>query len=212
MDLVLDHTGQKPPFENASAEKSFYVLIETSGSNEDHDAEKLSGLLEGLLEAEVVSDGVLADNATQLASLWSLRESIPEAAGKLGKVYKVRWSVRARCRTSPSRLVSVQYDLSMPVPSMYSLVEEARERFAKEGLDKDGSIRKVVGYGHVGDGVRRARSSTAIREADARRRTQNLHINIVARAYEKRIEQAIEPWIYSWVGALRRASLGGDKS
>lgn len=61
--------------------------------------------------------------------MWSLRESLPEAAGKLGRVYK--------------------YDLSMPVKDMYSLVEEARERFKEKGIDE---IKTTVGYGHIGDG------------------------------------------------------------
>lgn len=85
-----------------------------------------------MLENGTISDGTLAQDETQVQSLWSLRESLPEAAGKLGRVYK--------------------YDLSMPVKDMYSLVEEARERFAEKGLDKDGSIKTTVGYGHIGDG------------------------------------------------------------
>jgi len=89
----------------------------------------LGGLLESLLESGTVSDGVLAQDETQVQSLWSLRESLPEAAGKLGRVYK--------------------YDLSMPVKDMYSLVEEARERFEKMGIDE---IKTTVGYGHIGDG------------------------------------------------------------
>lgn len=94
--------------------------------------QKLGGLLESLLENGTISDGTLAQDETQVQSLWSLRESLPEAAGKLGRVYK--------------------YGLSMPVKDMYSLVEEARERFAEKGLDKDGSIKTTVGYGHIGDG------------------------------------------------------------
>lgn len=82
-----------------------------------------------MLESGTVTDGVVAQDETQFASLWSLRESLPEAAGKLGKVYK--------------------YDLSMPVKDMYSLVEEARVRFKDHGLDKDGSIKDVIGYGCV---------------------------------------------------------------
>ena len=35
---------------------------------------------------------------------------------------------------------------------MYSLVEEARERFEAKGLLQDGSIRTTIGYGHIGDG------------------------------------------------------------
>jgi len=37
----------------------------------------------------------------------------------------------------------------MPVKDMYSLVEEARERFEKMGIDE---IKTTVGYGHIGDG------------------------------------------------------------
>ncbi|KAL8278887.1 hypothetical protein RQP46_008758 [Phenoliferia psychrophenolica] len=133
LELVLHHTGQKAPFEGTpEGGRAFYVLIETSGSNKDHDDEKLGSLLESLLESSTISDGVLAQDATQFASLWSLRESLPEAAGKLGKVYK--------------------YDLSMPVKDMYSLVEEARARFESQGLIQDGSIKTTVGYGHIGDG------------------------------------------------------------
>lgn len=94
--------------------------------------QKLSALMEHLLESEIISDGVLAQDEAQVLSLWSLRETLPEAAGKLGKVYK--------------------YDLSMPVRDMYSLVEEARIRFEAKGLIQDGSIKATVGYGHIGDG------------------------------------------------------------
>lgn len=39
MEMVVRHTGQKPPFSGEDDGKSFYVLIETSGSNKDHDDE-----------------------------------------------------------------------------------------------------------------------------------------------------------------------------
>lgn len=40
MDLVLKHTGQKRPFaEEPAGGRAFYVLVETSGSNKDHDDE-----------------------------------------------------------------------------------------------------------------------------------------------------------------------------
>lgn len=40
-----------------------------------------------------------------------------------------------------------KYDVSLPVTSMYGLVEDMRERL--KGWSPDV---KVVGYGHVGDG------------------------------------------------------------
>lgn len=84
-----------------------------------------------------VLDGVLAQDTTQFAGLWSLREGIPEACGKFGSVYK--------------------YDLSIPVGNMYDVVEKVRARLQEKGLLKgDGvmgdKIGACVGYGHMGDG------------------------------------------------------------
>lgn len=40
LDMVLEHTGAKTPFESEpEGGRAFYVLIETSGSNKDHDDE-----------------------------------------------------------------------------------------------------------------------------------------------------------------------------
>ncbi|KAI9635717.1 uncharacterized protein MKK02DRAFT_36818 [Dioszegia hungarica] len=128
------HGSERKIFET---EGDFYCLIETGGSNAEHDEAKLSGLLEHLMSNEMVLDGVLAQDQTQFASLWSLRELLPEACGKAGSVYK--------------------YDLSVPVGKMYGLVEKMRKRLRDEGLlvgdgQKEGPIRACVGYGHMGDG------------------------------------------------------------
>lgn len=113
-----------------------YVLIETSGSCKTHDDEKLQGLLEELLEEGIVNDGVVAQDEKQVQSLWSIRESAPEAYSRLGKVYK--------------------YDISMPIEHMYELVEHMRKHYDHAGLldrpDRPGLVKAVGGYGHVGDG------------------------------------------------------------
>jgi FAD/FMN-containing dehydrogenase len=170
-NLVLHHTGQKAPLE-AGEKAAFYVLIETSGGNKDHDDEKLGGLMEELMENEIVEDGVLAQDETQINDLWSLRESIPEACGKAGKTYK--------------------YDLSIPVSKMYDIITAVRERFAERGLDKEDIVKLTVGYGHVGD--------------------SNIHVNVVAKAWDTRVEEALEPWIYQWVGKWRRSMLVVDEA
>lgn len=162
-DVVQKHAtaGVRDPFE---ARHPFYVLIETSGSNKDHDDEKLQVLLEHLMEEGMIQDGVLAQDETQLQGLWALRESIPEAAGKMGKVFK--------------------YDLSMPIDKMYALVQDMRTRFDEHGVHGEGNdVGAVCGYGHIGDG--------------------NLHINIVAKSYDPKIESIIEPYIYEWTSSVK---------
>ena len=119
---------------------------------------------------EIVADGVLAQDATQQAALWSLREGIPEVLGHWGGVYK--------------------YDLSIPLPKLYQLVEDTRTRMQERGLigdTDDFPVVGVVGYGHMGD--------------------SNLHLNVATRRFDKTVEECLEPWVYEWVG-----SVGGSVS
>ncbi|KAJ3348443.1 hypothetical protein HDU83_001329 [Entophlyctis luteolus] len=137
-NLVTTHIANaRNPFDSVTP---FSVLIETSGSNSEHDTEKLSSFLDLLFEQQVATDGALAESETQRAQLWALRESIPEACGKDGKGGILK------------------YDISVPVEHMYDIVEIMRERLISRGLyDPDesiGSIRvgRVAGFGHFGDG------------------------------------------------------------
>lgn len=130
-DLVHAVTGKKRPLEG---QHPFYCLVETSGSNPDHDSEKLEKFLEHVMGEDIVSDGVLAQDETQIQSLWSWREGIPECLGHWGGVYK--------------------YDLSIPLLELYKLVEDTRERLTSAGLvgdDEKHPVVGVVGYGHMGD-------------------------------------------------------------
>jgi len=158
-DLVHRVTQNKRPLENRYP---FYCLIETSGSNTDHDSEKLEHFLEHVMGEGIVSDGVLAQDETQIRALWAWREGIAESLGHFGGVYK--------------------YDLSIPLPELYSLVEETRQRLMNAGLVGDSDshpVVEVVGYGHMGD--------------------SNLHLNIVTRRFDKEVERALEPWVYEWI-------------
>ncbi|XP_062145163.1 D-2-hydroxyglutarate dehydrogenase, mitochondrial [Alnus glutinosa] len=123
LDLVLNHLeGVRNPLPPSM--HNFYVLIETTGSNESYDKEKLEAFLLRSMEGGLISDGVLAQDINQASSFWRIREGVAEALMKAGAVYK--------------------YDLSLPVEKMYNLVEEMRI--------KVGSSAKVIGYGHLGDG------------------------------------------------------------
>src|SRR5437762_3629111 len=125
MSHSLAHSGVLPPLKESY---KFNLLIETSGSNTDHDAAKLQDYLEHVLEKGIISDGVMAESETQLKSLWSIREGVTEALAHAGGgVYK--------------------YDLSVSLEYLYDLVEETRRHV--KGVN---GIIDVVGYGHIGDG------------------------------------------------------------
>lgn len=86
------------------------------------------------MESEIVLDGTLADNQTQIQELWSWREGITEVLGHEGGVYK--------------------YDLSIPISELYDIVNDTRDRLTEAGLVGDGPdypVVDVVGYGHMGD-------------------------------------------------------------
>lgn len=128
--FVKRHSDLKRPIEG---EYPFYVLVETSGSNKEHDEEKLNGFFEDLLESGIVADGAVAQDTTQQKALWSLREGITECLGKEGGTYK--------------------YDMSAPLPVLYELVNVTRQRLDEAGLiGEDKPVVDVVGYGHLGDG------------------------------------------------------------
>ena len=65
-----------------------YMVIETSGSNAEHDCAKLEAFLQSALESEQVLDGTVAADTTQARALWRLREGVSEALMKTGVVYK----------------------------------------------------------------------------------------------------------------------------
>lgn len=157
--LVNQSTGNKFPLEG---EYPFYCLVETSGSNAEHDMAKLESFLEYIMGEGIVADGVLAQDETQFQSLWRWREGITEALSHLGGTYK--------------------YDVSIPLPELYQLVEDCRERLTSLGFvgdEESKPVRAVVGYGHMGDA--------------------NLHLNVLVRQYNKEVEKAIEPWVYEWI-------------
>lgn len=115
------------PLGQDDSDRSCYVLIETAGSDPDHDRAKLDRFVEEAFESGLASDGVIAESETQADALWELRESLPEAVAKAGHGGG-----------------TLKYDLSLPLSDFYGIVEDARELIGKKG--------DVVGWGHVGDG------------------------------------------------------------
>jgi len=151
MAAVEDNLGLRSPVAAAPC----YVLVETSGSNAEHDQAKLEAFLETCLETPGVLDGTLATEPSKVEKLWQCRERIAEATLKDGYVYK--------------------YDVSVPLPQYYTLVEQSRQHLG-------GRVTRCCGYGHLGDG--------------------NLHLNISAPEYDEETAALLEPWIFERTAAL----------
>lgn len=125
---LIEHQGNL--FTKEPNNSLFYVLIETGGSNSEHDQIKLNEFLENVMKEGIVEDGIIAQDQSQQESIWARREGIPEACSKIkgNQVHK--------------------YDLSFPANCYYDLVPILRKKLAATG-DKDVI---VFGFGHVGDG------------------------------------------------------------
>lgn len=131
--LTKHHINKIKPLEE---DYPFYVLIESSGSNKEHDDAKLEKFLESCFEEELILDGIVSQSESEFKDLWAWREMIPESSQAGGGVYK--------------------YDVSLPLKDLYSLVEAANEKLTAAGLasetDDSKPVIAAVGYGHVGDG------------------------------------------------------------
>lgn len=111
--------------QNPLSDYPFYVLIETHGSNERHDTEKLNTFLEKEMESGLILDGTVTSEPAKMQAIWHIREGIAGSGILDGYVYK--------------------YDVSIPQNNYYDLVPLLKERLGK-------NITRVYGYGHVGDG------------------------------------------------------------
>ncbi|KAK9710383.1 D-lactate ferricytochrome c oxidoreductase [Basidiobolus ranarum] len=116
------------------------------------------------MENNHIEDGVIAQDHTQCNNLWSIRESLGEACGATVPIYK--------------------YDISLPVPVLYRLVEDLRKRLIDHGvMGPQGSVNDVVGFGHIGDG--------------------NIHLTVFAKEFDPKVKSLIEPYIYEWTSQYR---------
>lgn len=111
-------------FRRPIAEHPFYMLLETSGSNQQHDEGKLTNFLESSLYRGDVLDGTVTGDKGKVNQIWQLRELIP-----------VAWKTEK---------LSLNYDVSLPLSHYYDLVPVLSEHV--------GDMADVVcGFGHLGD-------------------------------------------------------------
>lgn len=125
MDLVLDHL---PMARYPLADKGpFFVFIETSGSHDQHDNEKLTEFLETII-GEHADDGVVAQDLRQYSDIWILRDACGSSLASTGYVSDRQFFT---------------YDVSLPMSHYYELVRAVGQRV--------GDLAITSGFGHIGD-------------------------------------------------------------
>ncbi|CAB3243791.1 unnamed protein product [Arctia plantaginis] len=122
---AINTTVRNLKLPNPIADYPFYVLVETHGSNEAHDSEKLMSFLSKEMETGLILDGTVTSEPAKMQTIWNLRESIAGASLKSGYIFK--------------------YDVSIPQKHYYDLVPILKKRMGGRAVS-------VYGYGHVGDG------------------------------------------------------------
>lgn len=128
----------------------FYAIIETLGSDEKHEAEAFARVLEQALEAELITDAVLANSSTQRQGIWEVREDIETLVHALDPMFS--------------------YDVSLPIAHMDEYVT-ALESELKAQWPETGAI---VVFGHLGDGNLHIMITVRDASADSRRRVEAL--------------------------------------
>ncbi|CAK1604076.1 unnamed protein product [Parnassius mnemosyne] len=121
----ISSTAKNLKLPNPISDYPFYVLLETHGSDEAHDSEKLTRFLEKEMESGLILDGTVTSDPAKMQTIWNLRENIAAAGLVEGYMFK--------------------YDVSLPLRNYYSLVPLLRQRLGAKAS-------RVYGYGHVGDG------------------------------------------------------------
>ena len=126
IDLVLTHIEDtSDPFDAAH---THYALIECSAGREDSGlGETVEATLGEAFEAEEIANAVIATSGQKAASLWRLRETIPEAQKLAG--------------------LGLKHDISVPLTSVPTFLEKATT-MAENMIPRV----RVIPFGHMGDG------------------------------------------------------------
>ena len=105
----------------------FYVFIESLGSDLSNDFDKLSELISGAAEQNLIEDALLAQNEREQKIIWDMREDVSVLAKK--------------------SKFDQHFDISLPIP-----VIEREVQIATKKLKKLSFIEHVFAFGHVADG------------------------------------------------------------
>jgi FAD/FMN-containing dehydrogenase len=128
LGLVRQHLPQlRVPFAEAPA-ASYAVLLENADSeSETHARSRFEALLEAAMQANCISDAVVAESLAQAQQLWHIREGIPLAQAQEG--------------------LNIKHDIALPVSRIPAFCAETDALLAHAipGV-------RLVNFGHLGDG------------------------------------------------------------
>ncbi|HVZ30555.1 MAG TPA: FAD-binding oxidoreductase [Asticcacaulis sp.] len=125
LSLVLKHIPNTR--EPLAAEYPWYALIEVASGDPEGAAASMERLLEAAFEEELILDATIAQNETQAAEFWRLREDHSAAEKAEGAAWK--------------------HDISVPLSRMAEYIEEG-----DKALQAFLPGARLVAFGHVGDG------------------------------------------------------------
>lgn len=123
----------------------YYVFIESLGSNQQKDQERLTDIIGEALEQGLVGDGVLAQSERELQSIWKIREDVSVLADLAH--------------------YDQHFDISLPIPVIGEEVD-----LIINALEQMAFVEKIFPFGHVADGnihfiIGKKENSTEIVEA-----------------------------------------------
>jgi FAD/FMN-containing dehydrogenase len=126
LDLVVSHMpGARDPL---AARADWYVLVEVETAQHRPDLDEVVGeLLGDAMEAELITDGVVAQSETQAAELRKLREQVSEAQKAEG--------------------FGARHDVAVPVDRLVAFIRAGTALVADTV-----PTARIVAFGHVGDG------------------------------------------------------------
>jgi len=102
------------------------VLVELGLASGASSNDALEQIFVAGVEAGLMSDGMVAQNETQRAAFWTIRETIPEANRRIGSISS--------------------HDISVPLGALADFIDEGGRRLCQLGTFR------INCFGHVGDG------------------------------------------------------------
>ncbi|MFC1695454.1 FAD-binding oxidoreductase [Pseudomonadota bacterium] len=105
----------------------FYVLLESSGGDEEDDGKRFENALQEAFDQALIVDAVIAQSKQQRSDLWGIRDDVEGLFESL----------------SPP----IAFDISLEILQMDDYVREVRRQLSQQWPDV-----KMVTFGHLGDG------------------------------------------------------------